>query len=75
MKTVTLQEYKLYKNYLNFSLNADLRDLSYINQLLMYPRRDFNPRPLPYQESFLPLSYKGNLKWAGLDQSRLPAAQ
>ena len=39
-----------------------LRDLSNINQLLKCPRRDLNPRPLPYQGSALPLSYKGNLK-------------
>ena len=26
------------------------------------PRRDLNPRPLPYQGSALPLSYKGNFK-------------
>ena len=37
-------------------------EISYFNQLLKCPRRDLNPRPLPYQGSALPLSYKGNFK-------------
>ena len=32
--------------------------------MLKCPRRDLNSRPLPYQGSALPLSYKGNFKVA-----------
>ena len=39
------------------------------------PRRDLNPRPLPYQGSALPLSYKGNFKWAGLDLNQRRQSQ
>ena len=40
------------------------------------PRRDLNPRPLPYQGSALPLSYKGLWKrWAGLDLNQRRRSQ
>ncbi len=38
--------------------------MSFLSSLeFLCPRRDLNPRPLPYQGSALPLSYKG--VWKG----------
>ena len=39
------------------------------------PRRDLNSRPLPYQGSALPLSYKGMCGWAGLDLNQRRQSQ
>ena len=41
---------------------CDSGDLTDTNLPGECPRRDLNPRPLPYQGSALPLSYKGNIK-------------
>ena len=40
-------------------LNTGLNDTKLSREC---PRRDLNPRPLPYQGSALPLSYKGSIK-------------
>ncbi len=39
------------------------------------PCRDLNSRPLPYQGSALPLSYKGMCGWAGLDLNQRRQSQ
>ena len=45
---------------LNYFIFSNSYKLSYRDTSCSCPRRDLNPRPLPYQGSALPLSYQGN---------------